>query len=417
MCDWIDGEILLSFPKTNTKASDLMRLINSDSKPPYILDREELEIRLKILGIEPDPHDLMSFYKLTVPIGQELWCIGELYREYAQIVNDGGGGQQVLELNIGVNAEMHLAASHASGSQLQYANFKLTKTHDDYKALVNLPIVKQASHPVVKVAIVDSGIAAGAGVSSAHQLNLLDTAQKNAATDTDGHGTAIFKILQDIVPDAELFVYKIAEAGHRLSEWDTLAGLAAATGVHVINLSVAFGLADKSCGICGKESHSSKSSVFESMVKQLENRPEKPAIVVAAGNNNDPDLDFPSRFGQSIAIGSITKSKGLSSFSNHGNKDAEGLDHQRHFVAPGGENSTASPEWSVEETRTGASYSGTSFATAYATGVVAASLAINGLQKLNDGTIYDELRSNVDITLTKVSSFDDTYGKGLLVVP
>ena len=44
-------------------------------------------------------------------------------------------------------------------------------------------------------------------------------------TDENGHGTVIAQILHDIAPEANLIVYKVADADGRVSEWDTIAAL------------------------------------------------------------------------------------------------------------------------------------------------------------------------------------------------
>src|SRR5262249_52277901 len=152
------------------------------------------------------------------------------------------------------------------------------------------------------VLIVDTGIADDISVAATNKKNFVDPGNKAKVTDEDGHGTAIALIIREIIPEAELLFYKVVDASGRASEWDTIAALCAKHDANVVNISLAFGLRDKKgswfCNQCGRESQSSRSQVFETVIDQFKHRSVQSIVVAGAGNDGRPELTFPARFGQ-----------------------------------------------------------------------------------------------------------------------
>ena len=143
-------------------------------------------------------------------------------------------------------------------------------------------------------------------------------------------------------------------------------------------LSVGFGedqigLKDRKCAACGRESHASRSAVFESLLDQLAKASDAPIIVTAAGNDGASALTYPARFGSVVAVESVNQALELSRFSNCGTKDHEGNPRDHVFVLPGGEEAATGStptEW-LGVAATGDELHGTSFAAAYASGLIA----------------------------------------------
>jgi subtilisin family serine protease len=223
----------------------------------------------------------------------------------------------------------------------------------------------------VRIAVIDSGIAGDAPqrmrfpIVSEH--NVLDPTRPNQATDDHGHGTAVTLLIDDLAENAEFIVIKVAGHDGRIAEWDALAALVARTDSHVLNLSMQFGLPYRAaCKVCGRTADlpASRSAVFENLVEQVWNRPEEPVLLAAAGNSSLPELAYPSRFGNVLAIGAVTSARELSTESNYGDVDATGSPHLYHFVMPGGEGDPAKAE-EVLSSANGSSWFGTSFATAF----------------------------------------------------
>ena len=116
------------------------------------------------------------------------------------------------------------------------------------------------------------------------------------------------------------------------------------TQTQVVNLSLHFGLEDRVCKVCGRESHSSRSAVFENVIEQFSNRKRQPILVGAAGNDGLSNLDFPARYASVLAIGSINSKSELSAESNYGNQyNILGTPDNR-FVSSGGDDATNPPE-------------------------------------------------------------------------
>jgi len=262
--------------------------------------------------------------------------------------------------------------------------------------------------------VLDSGIAPDANtahITVSSQRNLVDPKNPQLAIDDVGHGTAICMVIADLAPHAEFAIFKVGDAKGRVSEWDALAGLVAKTDADVVNLSLQFGLADQQpCNVCGRgrESMASRSAVFENTVDQLQNRPQTPFIVAAAGNSSLAELAYPARFGNVLAIGSVTSQKQLSRFSNYGDRDHVGGQHANHFVLPGGDSAPGHLE-DVLTSPGGKGWRGTSLSTAFASGLIAQKLGQAGVQKAG---LLNKLQQGADKALQGYSA--TKYGNGLM---
>jgi hypothetical protein len=142
---------------------------------------------------------------------------------------------------------------------------------------------------------------------------------------------------------------------------------------HVINISAEYGLGSRLCSTCGRQSHSSRSAVFENVLDGLSKLAPTPIVGAAAGNGGAPELAFPARFANIVAAGAINSHKTLASDSNYGNADHAGGTHDNHFVLSGGD--TPPHLEDVIILSNGSSWHGTSLATAFGSAVVATSIA------------------------------------------
>ena len=140
--------------------------------------------------------------------------------------------------------------------------------------------------------------------------------------------TALASILHDVAPDAEIVVYKIADASGLASEWSLLGGLAAASGAQVVNVSSAFGLGALACGTCGRASHSTRSGLFEAALAELVAAPDAPIIVAAAGNASQTTLAFPARYRDVLAVASVDAAGSLSGFTDRSTVGHDGQAHR-----------------------------------------------------------------------------------------
>jgi subtilisin family serine protease len=415
MCDKIAGELLLSFHKEDQAAYELIGRIEMQ-QVPHVEVIESLSGKLSALGLEPRADLEFEFFRLRVPVGEEEWKINYLQFFYKLEVfsayqhgqmNWDVFGKSNLHLQIVPNSILAIAASASA-----FGAISLTPMHQSYAHQIGLGFPTY-SHTGLRILILDTGIDAMIAHNSLDSRNFVDPHDKYNVADDNGHGTAVAAIISDLCPSADLIIYKVADMNGRASEWDTLAGLAAATNAKVVNLSLAFGLNDKTCMVCGRESQSSRSAVFENLVMQV-NGPMGGAIVVAAaGNKKKDELAFPARFNSVMAIESVDSSGNLSEFTNRSTIDHESNDHPNVFVLPGGQKDQSgnTTEYAVE-TSTGKRYFGTSFAAAYASAVIANTWLEPAHTSKDAQQLAAYLQTNADHSIPNYLS--QTHGNGLM---
>lgn len=221
------------------------------------------------------------------------------------------------------------------------------------------------------------------------------------------------EVIRNLCPSAEFIVCKVADDTGRASEWDTLMALGVDAQADIINISLAFGLDDISCSYCGRESKTSRSAVFENLLQELNDDPNGPLIIAAAGNGSLRELSFPARFDNVVAVESLNKSKELSRFTNRSTIDHVGDTHRNVFVLPGGDEDQHSNVSEYIGTSTnGAEYYGTSFAAAYASGLIAEFWSQSSHSAKDRKTILNELRTNADTSIPNYVA--STHGNGLM---
>ena len=293
-------------------------------------------------------------------------------------------------------------------------NFTFGPYHNRYKQIVGLAGAPASPRETVRVLILDSGVASDSNIKIQSGRNFVDPTNPSNTADDLGHGTAVSLLVHDLAPFVEFVIFKVADSTGRVSEWDAIAALVAKSDVHAVNLSLQFGLSDRKCNTCGRESTASRSAVFENVIDQMSKRTPEPLIVAAAGNSGKPELAFPARFTQVLAISSITSKNELSSDSNYGDQDQTGGTHDNHFVVPGGEMLAGQAE-SVLTDSFGGVYRGTSFAAAFATAVVANRLSAQGLPSYQRDQFVMQLRQNADShSLPRYTQEMEKYGHGIM---
>jgi hypothetical protein len=166
-------------------------------------------------------------------------------------------------------------------------------------------------------------------------------------------------------------IRKIGDEKGRASEWDVAAALLASVDATVINISFAFGLGDRACDRCGRESGSSRSSVFEGLLEHVFPDDRGVVIVAAAGNRAQEQLSYPARFARVIAVMSLNKARQLSTFSNRGERDHRSLPHPCVVATFGGDNEGPQPEGVGRFEASSRHWCGTSFAAATVSGLAA----------------------------------------------
>lgn len=260
-----------------------------------------------------------------------------------------------------------------------------------------------------RILVVDTGIAPDHSFLLHSSKNILDPTQSNV-DDDNGHGTAVALVVGDLAPNHEFIIYKAADSAGNMNEWDLLTAVSADSGADVVNLSVEYGRATRNCSLCGRQSSSSRSTVFEHVIESTAAWTNRP-VIVAAGNGNATRLAYPARFANIVAVSSVNSSKSLAPPSNSGSSDHQGNPHQNHFAAPGGDSSPSNPEYAIQLSR-GTQYRGTSFACAFASAAVLT--AMNALGTTHFATVLSHVRGHADHRFTSYSS--PNHGHGVINV-
>jgi subtilisin family serine protease len=227
------------------------------------------------------------------------------------------------------------------------------------------------------------------------------------------HGTLVAAIIATTSPGSKVFPVRVYGAsavndGGIAEEWHVLAGLREAIdlGAHVINLSIGFDLEDHECKTCGRMPGSSRSAALEMVIDRAVGSPTKGAVVVcAAGNNSMTTLDFPARFVSTVAITSVNSHFERSSFSNYDRTST----HPWLFALPGGDSRHLSTEVIAESA--GRRFYGTSFACAYASGLLARATSYLGSSS-------EAVRFLADTAYNDFEAYDQSYhGHGIMRSP
>ena len=420
MCDFVHGQLLVSVHKDDPAGIRLLEKISSGNLIGYRID-EEMMYRLKYTaGTGMRSNINFYFYKLGVPLGEEIFAIGRLQFEYKKLVLEGLQQNWIdphKHSDVLNREDYHLQVVPNSYLYLRHSppatpvpDFTFTTTHDRYKSLIGW----QAPYPGVtqRILILDTGIDSSAQFNVVSRHNYVDDAKGDHVFDDHGHGTAVSSIIHDLFPYAEFVIGKVADNTGRASEWDVLAALAADTKADLVNISLAFGLPSYVCPHCGRESSSSRSAVFENIIAEFERDTSGPILVAAAGNDGQASLSYPARFDSLVAIASVNRSLRLSAFTNHSTIDHRNQEHQNVFVLPGGESSgpITGPTEYIGTTSSGTKWYGTSMSTAYATGLIAN--VWSQQNSLTRAEILEYLRNTADRSVADYSRA--THGNGLM---
>lgn len=428
-CDYISGDLILCFPKIDLAAKRLVqRIINKELS--HIKHEESLEGKLANLGLRLDDDFEFEYHRIKTTPGEELWKITYLQHLYKKELLDYLGSglghvtKQFIEgldrydyhFTVELNSVLHLASN--ADNPVPTSSFTFNSNHEKYKLIVNAPSTAPPNTNDIIITIIDSGITPvyTSNIDGKESRNFTDAEMQYDIRDNHGHGTLVALIIKDLAPNVRVRVYKVADSDGRISEWDSLAALSVSVNSNIVNISLQFGLKDRVCRICGRESQSSRKAAFENVVNYIATRDPKPIMIGAVGNLGQDELAFPARFSEVLAIGAINSRGELSSESNYGNQYAFPGNPDNHFVCPGGDPSFSPPETIGSfgpDDRGG--WHGTSFASAYASGIVANLIARQG-NNYNYPILISTLR-----TTAKENEFvpydPKKYGHGLLRLP
>jgi Subtilase family len=410
MCDIEPGKLILGFPSFDPAGHALVRSIR-EGEIDLVTYVESMEEKLGRLEMQPHKELDYSLHLVEVPVGEEQFKVTYLqffYKirlfEALRVPPDPrfaeSMGRSASQFVAAPSQVLSLSAAGSTSAQpLSALGHSFGQHYATYRQMVGLPA--RFGSQGVRIMVVDTGIANDATLNVVTRKNIVDPAN-SSVDDDNGHGTAVALVINDLAPGGEFVIFKAADANGHIGEWDLLAALVADTGSRVINISAEYGLGTRICGTCGRQSHSSRSAVFENVLDGLNQLVPAPIVVAAAGNGSAPELAFPARFANVVAAGAINSQKVLASDSNYGNADQAGRKHHNHFVLPGGD--AAPNQEDVIVLANGSSWHGTSLATAFGSAILATSIAGGAQAPLAS------LRSNVDTGFPKYNSVEHGHG-------
>lgn len=284
------------------------------------------------------------------------------------------------------------------GSTLPAVGDRTSNVNANRNALSQIgwtPTIASAPGRTVKVAILDTGLSPFAGaiwnkvIASANFVELTSPAYdipQNTDSNRDrlfdqmtGHGTMVAGIVDQVSPQSQFIVVRVADSDGNSTTWRLVKGIAFATvnGAELANVSL--GTLTRIPAM---------SDVFDwSTARNL-------TVVAAIGNNGIRDACSPARIRNAICVAGLTSANLKSSFSNWdsvclASAPAEGI---------------CSTDWSGSM----AVWSGTSFSTPFVTGGLAEFLRRNGSLG-SSSTLSSVLKS----TVTDIGKLNPLY-KGRL---
>lgn len=418
LCDAKAGELIFCYDHSNSVAKDFIQQI---LELPFYQENhveiiESMDEKLKAIGLVINPDIPLSFTRLRIPYGQELYKINWLFQLYNKLCYDRlytclhspelpiqelekVAYSIVFQPKIVTNSYYTMASTPTETwtfSKFHYTNLQLININK------NEPII-----PKKKVLIIDSGISNNPQFNIIAKKSFLSKEYADDVADETGHGTAIASIINDVLPETELLIYKIFDKTKFATEWDLLAALCVKNDASVINVSISYGLADNQCNKCGRLTEEARSIVLDSVIEYL-CKTDK-IVVAAAGNKNITTLSYPARLNNCVAIMSINSNYEISDFSNRSTIDQLGNAHPLVFLAPGG---NQHPPEMLFTDYIKTSGLGTSFAVAYASAIIC------GVWSKNESLSASELLQRVknEHVHKDFSTYtESSCGNGLLV--
>lgn len=242
---------------------------------------------------------------------------------------------------------------------------------------------KYSNNPI-KIAIIDSGINAEKA-----NVNVVETFRENGLNDPYGHGTAIASIIgakksllspvEGICKNAVFFDANIMDENGNASISDVIAAIEWAISREVDIINMSFGVPKNN-----EELHKVIIKGYEQNI----------IFVAAAGNNLGFNADYPARYSEVLSISSI---------NNNLERDPTAAKNKIDFVSPGVDVQAVKINKMKEK-----KLNGTSYASAYATGIIAQLL---NEQKIDRTSYFSQLKD-----YAKPLGESSNYGNGLLTL-
>ena len=385
MCEIGSGDVLVAYPSDNEVlhqvVADTVDLASNLVPIDGVERLRALHQELTDEGDYPFGHEVL---RLRVPEGFEVRSTAELHRMFSFRAFGATDPEHLftrdgfLQALTAPDVPFHAAPSGLWSSSGTTAGHTFTMQAAHTAALSALGAATPRSGSGVTIGVLDSGFdSAGRSQSIAERLNAIEydtQTLRNDVHDGLGHGSFVVDLISSVVTNADYKIVKVFNDNGCSTDWHILLGLSLLHDCDIVNLSIESGLGGYKYKGCDQMGQPSVSALFDAVVtKSLENSAQ--IYVAAAGNTSGPQLAYPARFGDVVAVKAVNSKGALSAFSSTGTAGHAVQVHPHVVVAPGGDHGAHVSQENLALDAAGKGQWGTSFAAAYVSGVLASRVA------------------------------------------
>lgn len=387
MCDFVGGRVIVTRPRGDGPAAGaavralrsmaerygLRRLLSLDDlieKTPAFV-REVLRRYHKSEGESGFRRTPFLVELAMVQPGAELSFVDELRNVYLDFaLNDANAAEELAKsphqrLNASPNWRLYTAAGTPEAVP---DPFTIGHNHSAYLRQVGLDSAKPNEASGITVAVLDNGFDKSFWQSAPSPPPVAPGADLiSGDASTSGHGTLVAALIASSAPGAD--VVPIRMAGNESTEWDALHALARAVQLDALVVTFSYRqilATDIPCSLCGLVRTAARSEVFANMIDWASDDGRR-AILAAAGNDGIGSIARPAAYRGAIPIAALDS-------SGTARWPASNWDVANKLPV------LALPGEDVASGTSGASYSGTSFATAYAAALYAVAMGRNSIK-------------------------------------
>ncbi|MBZ0281672.1 MAG: S8 family serine peptidase [Anaerolineae bacterium] len=355
-------------PTLNVLPTINVALIASPTAPPSIDDLviAPLAVTSDTRLANPVPNQFILRFPRTLSQAERDTYIASLRGQVIQEIGSFGDVDAVsVWLPAGVTATSETLAATEPDYYVQWALD--TNPNDHYFAdqwgvravnALNAWAGLSADTPIIRVAVIDSGVYDGHPDLAGHVEPGWDYVENDAVPQDDfGHGTGVAGILAalsnnqmgivGLAPHVRILPLRVLDSQGIGTYSDVAAAILRAvdSGAHIINLSLG---------------GYNTSSLLQDAIDYAVQRGVQ--VVAAAGNTGNETVLYPAAYGPVVAVGAVNDQLEISVFSSHNNSAID-------LYAPG------EGIWTTTEDGGYASSNGTSFAAPYVSGIAALEMA------------------------------------------
>ncbi len=262
----------------------------------------------------------------------------------------------------------------------------------------------------VRVAVLDSGADGTIHFKTFYDIENNPPTVAGHWYDNDGHGTAMATLIQQVTPNAELYVIRVLDR-LKVNLWHLMAGVQVAVGkcnADIVSMSLGIDKFITKCGRCGAAT-SVRQFAFEQVLSSTTSGGDCPIFVAATGNeNSNSSFNFPASTGKCLAVGAVDSADVRTVVSNYGGTS------RYYAMTPGGKKDMNTQQI-TEHVGTGGNGDpcfATSVSTAYAAGMLALMRGMDRFSHLsNDDLLTEMLQNHCKMPSHGTNS---EYGRGVI---